>query len=268
MSEKLKKLKNIGSQKIYEDTHIPIDYIEAILHEDYTSLTRVQYQGFISILEREYGVDLSDEKVRALEYFNDASIPTPLANDTIFHVPTKSKNLKILYIAFIVIVFFIALFYFGNSSEEKVVPQPSAILQESVVKEPIIDDNISAIVVDKNESIIEDNVTVKDEKELKVQKPEVVALEPLKILPRSRVWLGYTNVVTNKKEQKTFSNELDLDGNSEWLMIFGHGYVSVIAHGKEHKFSDKNVLRLHYKDGSLEKISADEFKRLNRGHKW
>lgn len=82
------------------------------------------------------------------------------------------------------------------------------------------------------------------------------------------MWVGYTNVVTNKKEQKTFSNELDLDGNSEWLMIFGHGYVSVIAHGKEHKFSDKNVLRLHYKDGSLEKISADEFKRLNRGHKW
>lgn len=268
MSETLKKLEAIGAQKIHEDTHIPIEHITAILHEDYSGLTRVQYQGFISILEREYSVDLSDVKAPALEYFNENITTAAIADDTIFSVPTKPKNLKILYIAFILIIFLIALFYFSSSSEEKVIPEDNISLQESIVQKPMEDKNLSDVIVDLNESMVEENSTVQAAQKLEVQKPAPVVLEPIEILPRSRVWLGYIDVATNKKHQKTFSDELDLDGNSEWLMIFGHGYVSVVIAGKEHKFSEKNTLRLHYKDGLLEKITADKFRKLNRGSKW
>jgi len=271
MSETLKKLEAIGAQKIYEDTHIPIEQISAILHEDYSSLTRVQYQGFISILEREYGVDLSESKAAALEYFNDNVTTAPISDDTIFTVSTKPKNLKILYIAFIIIVFLIAFFYFSSSSKENVSPEYNELMQESVVQQPMEDENLSDIVTDlneSNESIVEENATLLGEQKLEVQKLEPIVLEPIEILPHSKVWLGYIDVATNKKQQKTFSDEFDLDGNAEWLMIFGHGYVSIVINGKEHKFSDKNTLRLHYKNGLLEQITANEFRRLNRGRKW
>lgn len=268
MSETLKKLEAIGAQKIYEDTHIPIEHITAILDEDYSGLTRIQYQGFISILEREYNVDLSDAKVAALEYFNVNVTTEPIADDAIFTVSTKSKNLKILYIAFTFIAFFIAFFYFSSGSDEEVLPEYNETTQESVVQKPIEDGNRSNIATDLNESIVEKNSTVGTTQVLQVQKPQIIALEPIKILPRSRVWLGYIDVETNKKKQKTFVDEFDLDGNGEWLMIFGHGYVTVVVNGEEHKFSDKNTLRLHYKDAILEQITAEEFKRLNRGRKW
>jgi glyoxylase-like metal-dependent hydrolase (beta-lactamase superfamily II) len=97
---------------------------------------------------------------------------------------------------------------------------------------------------------------------------QMVPSQPLEILPRSRVWLGYIDVATNKKYQKTFSDALDLDADKEWLLLFGHGYVDLIVNGEKIHFSEKNNLRLHYKDGMLEKISLAEFKKINRGRKW
>lgn len=70
MSSDLEKLKEIGAQKIFEQTHITKEHIQAILHKSFEGLTKVQFQGFVSILEREYQVDLKDLKSDASEFYN------------------------------------------------------------------------------------------------------------------------------------------------------------------------------------------------------
>ena len=82
------------------------------------------------------------------------------------------------------------------------------------------------------------------------------------------MWLGYVNVATDQKYQKTFEGAFELDPAKEWLLYFGHGYIDVVVDGKKEEFSSKNTLRLHYQDGNITKISINDFKKLNRGNTW
>ncbi len=267
MSEALEKLKSLGAQKIYECTHIPVRYIQAILDENYEGFSRMQFLGFVSIIERDYDIDLQEIKSHAIEYYDAQMATQPLADTGIFITPSKQKNFTIFYIAIAIFIFLLALYYtFGVTDKinntNTTTEQTKIPLKQTVEKVIVPQTKKIAIVSEINSSKQEQNLT--KQKVVKI----AVKSEPLEILPRSRVWLGYINVATNKKHQKTFSNELDLNASKEWLFIFGHGYIDVIVNGEKRHFSDKNTLRLHYKDGVLEKISTDEFKKLNRGRKW
>ena len=50
-------------------TRISVENLEAVVHRDWSRLKKVQAMGFISILEREYQVDLSDLKADCRAYF-------------------------------------------------------------------------------------------------------------------------------------------------------------------------------------------------------
>ena len=67
MSSGLEKLRSIGAQKIHEQTHIARQHAQALLHESFDDMSRIHFLGFISILEREYSVDLSDLKAKAVK---------------------------------------------------------------------------------------------------------------------------------------------------------------------------------------------------------
>jgi len=300
MSDKLKKLKDLGAQKISEDTHIPVWHIEAILDENYEGFTRIQFFGFLSILEREYDIDVSNERAAAKAYYDENSSVEPLAENGVLVLPEKEKNFTPLYILIVIAIFLGALYYtFNNVAKypksinmtmmQKQLPvdtnktttqtQLSTAQEKNSTKQQIFKTSITSIkrvVVDKNSTVVKvaptKKVVVTEEKNMTIEskkiKQQVKKFGALEILPRSKVWLGYIEVPTNIKHQKVFSNKLDLDGNKEWLLVSGHGNIDVIAAGKKTRFSSKSTLRLHYKDGKLEKISVTEFKRLNRGRKW
>ena len=272
MSDAIEKLKSLGSQQIYMDTHIPTSYVEAILDEEYEKLTRTQFFGFVSIFERDYNIDLEELKAHATEYYDTEMGKQPLADTTVFVAEPEQKNFTVVYIVVVVSIFLLALYYtlgVTDKSNKTSAIQTKISSKQSVEKKVIVPAEKTPIVLEVNSSTKEQNLTKPIEKPVvkKIAEKSGV-LQPLEILPRSRVWLGYINVATNKKRQKTFSNELDLNASKEWLFIFGHGYVDVIVNGKTIHFNDRHTLRLHYKDGVLDKISTDEFKKLNRGRKW
>ncbi|WP_297432596.1 hypothetical protein [Sulfurimonas sp.] len=270
MSDALEKLKSLGAQKIYEDTHIPVRHVQAILDENYEGFSRMQFLGFVSILERDYDIDLQEIKSHAIEYYDAQMATQPLADAGIFVTPSKQKNFTIFYIVVALFIFLLALYYTLGVANEANNTNTTAVQIKTPLKQTgeqavVPQTKKIPIVSDVNSSEKEQNLTKQvEQKVVKIAEKS----EPLEILPRSKVWLGYINVATNKKHQKTFSNELDLNASNEWLFIFGHGYIDVIVNGEKRHFSDKNTLRLHYKDGVLEKISTDEFKKLNRGRKW
>ena len=74
MSEEIDRLQALGVQKLYEDTHIPVEHINSLLSENYEGFSKVQFVGFISILEREYNHEFSGMKAKGLEYFADDHI--------------------------------------------------------------------------------------------------------------------------------------------------------------------------------------------------
>lgn len=74
MSDDFEKLKSIGVQKIHEATHIGRIHIQAMLNENFEEMSNVQLFGFISILEREYALDLSELRAKAKEFFKSNTL--------------------------------------------------------------------------------------------------------------------------------------------------------------------------------------------------
>ncbi len=275
MSEALDRLKDIGAQKIYEDTHIPVEHVQAILYESFDGLNKIQFVGFVSIIEREYGEDLSATRSRGIGYFNEKNTSDEtITDDTIFKSSGNRKNLTIVYIILVIILLIIAIFYTMRSANDTL----DATIQEN----KIIEDAKKNIVVDTNISennMSEDNSSDANSSSM-IEDTNTTVLAPLqvkeekaishtfKIIAKTKVWLGYIDVATNQKYQKTFKGEFDLDPTKEWLLYFGHGYIDVIVDGKEMKFNDKNTLRLHYENGEIKQISLHDFRRLNRGNAW
>jgi preprotein translocase subunit SecG len=269
MSEALERLKDIGAQKIYEDTHIPVEHVQAILYESFDGLNKVQFIGFVSILEREYGEDLSAVRARGVGYFDEKNSPDEaITDEAIFKSSSKKKNLTLIYIIFAIILLVVAIFYTMQSADKT--------LQSATKENKIIQDVQKNIAVDINKSennssdVNESTVVVVDNnasEPQKIKEPKAV-VHTLQIIARTKVWLGYVDVATDQKYQKTFEGAFDLDPSKEWLLYFGHGYIDVVIDGKKEVFNSKDTLRLHYQNGKLTKISLNDFKKLNRGNTW
>ena len=80
--------------------------------------------------------------------------------------------------------------------------------------------------------------------------------------------MGYVDLDTHKKYQKTFKDEFDLDPTKDWLLAFGHGHINIEIDGVIKKYKIRKNVRFSYIDGKLEEISLEEFKRLNKGSRW
>jgi len=267
----LQKLKDIGAQKIYEDTHIPVEHIQALLHMNFDGLTKIHFVGFISILKREYNIDLSELKNAGVAYYDEQNPVEETTEDGIFIAPKKQRNFTLFYILLAMVIFLVALYYTVEYANKNMHTQN--IVDNTTINNvkknlnPIASDvnsthndaNKSAEDVNATQQIIQVAPLVKEEKKIP---------KSFEIIARSKVWMGYIDLKTNKKYQKTFTGAFDLDPNKDWLLIFGHGYIDVITAAEKKKFNSKKTLRLLYKDGKITELTLDEFKRLNRGNAW
>lgn len=274
MSDGLEKLKNIGAQKIHERTHIARHHVQALLHESFEDMTKIQMQGFISILQREYGVDLSEYKAKVDEYYL-LNAPEIDDGETRFFVsPTRKKKYTFVYVLIAIVIFAVAMFLTLDKVAQSSEKTDNHIIDNSAIenaKESM--SKAEELEVLNDEDLKESNATRADlqedkeeEKSLEPQAIEVV--KSFKILPKAELWIGYIDLSDHKKYQKLFSDELELDPNKEWILSLGHGNVNIEIDGELKEFSDRSNLRLLYRDSKISKISFTEFKELNRGQKW
>ena len=283
MNEGFAKLKDIGAQKIHETTHIARLHVQALLDENFENLNSIQFLGFISILEREYGIDLSELKNNGLTYFDENIVEVKEEKKVKVFIPHKKKGtLTFFYIAIAAMVF-IAFSYLNIFSTNCEVPDiikvdnsaiESATSNLSIETVDIKTDDIegSAIKEEVNldnsiESNQADKVTKQKAKvkEVKKASDEIVSF---KIIPTLEVWLGYIELGTHKKNQKTFTDELVLDTSKDWILAFGHGHISIEVNGIIKKFKNPKNIRFSYINGELKEIDLEEFKDLNKGSRW
>jgi len=268
MDEELEKLQSLGAQKIYENTHIPIHHVQAMLHNNFDGFSKVQFIGFLSILEKEYHQELPLLKASGLAFFKEKEGNAP--QESFFIVSEKKSNNKVLLLSIFASIFALGLLYqfSGFSEPEKTESNLDNTLIQTAQESIVISENNFSDVNETNMStasvVAVEDINKSDEKQI----AQEALTQSFKIKPRSKVWLGYIDVETNKKHQKTFSSELDLDPKKEWLLFFGHGYIDMYVDDELMKFGSHEFKRFLYKDGVLKTITTQEFKKLNRGRKW
>jgi len=301
MSEGLDKLKSIGAQKIHEDTHIAIQHIQAILNEDFSSLSRVQFLGFLSIIEREYGINLDEFKNTSSEHFKSNNNFTS-SESHLFVVAKKQRNYTPFYILAGLSLFagvaFMSLDFTPQNEESyieesKVIKDVKKEVQKKIQiekrrttsvdiqrdmpqQEEILKVQTQTSTQEKQESSVEEQKRVQPTQKVKEapkeeeyhEDPAPILEHQLLITPRKKVWLGYINLKTGKKSSLVIKSMLALDLKDDHLFVFGHGNVDVELDAKEFHFKSNRPLRLLFKNGKFEQISLRKFKSLNKGKKW
>ena len=273
MSNTLETLKELGAQKIHNDTHISKEYVQSILHETFDGLNSVQFVGFISIFEREYDVDLSELKSAGLAHFS-------LNDDVkevkkVFVVPKKKKSYTAVYLTLglLVVGAFIYYIFVHLASEissvetidnSKIENAQKSITQTLEIKNVVADTNETNNSIDKTKEIIVQEII----EEVVIVEEPIVEEKSLKLLPKNKIWAGYINIKTNQKYQKVFRKEYSFDTKKDWLLLFGAGTVKLEVDGVAKKYSSKQNMRFKYVDSTLTKITLQEFKKLNKGRKW
>lgn len=294
MGEGLEKLRAIGVQKIHEKTHIARKFVQDLLDENYGNMNFVQYNGFLSILEKEYKLDLSAMKQKAKSYYG--SQKPSLKKEKAIKEVVKNKqkrDMKSFYgfVAVLLFVFF-AIYLAESSKKEEVVKVDNSIIESA--KQAVItnaqEQNRSSVLEDLNQSTqivadenitqqpqeekIEENITqtplIKEQviEEVNQTKQPVVNHDVITIKPKEQVWLGYIDLSNYKKLQKLFVEPMELDAKKDWLLYFGHSFLSIELNGEKKVYNSRNSIKFLYKDGLLKEISSEEFISLNKGQKW
>lgn len=268
----LEKLREVGAHKIYEQTHIAKKFVEDILNEKYSSMNRIQFAGFISILEREYNVDLHElsEAYRAQLNKEVSKEQEPFVISTQETQP-QEKN-KSLYIALglVSVGILLAILTFMTSIDEKK-PLPSHATE--VATDATEENELNNTTIDEAKTNLDHLGNGKSSVEAEETDEVKIAIEPVhiskfEIIPRSNLWVGIIDLETFERTQKLTSSPFELDADKEWLLVMGHGFVNFDINGEEMSFKDENKAWFVYENGTLTKLSRKEFKERNRGKAW
>ncbi|MCW8895565.1 hypothetical protein [Sulfurimonas sp.] len=272
MSEDFNKLKDIGIQKIHETTHISRLHVQSFLDENFDDMTKIQFLGFVSILEREYGVDLSDLKAKFLENFAAETKKIEAEEEegeAKLFLTKKKRNFTVVYIAIALIIFVLvatSTLMDSNNTSSEIETIDNSMIENAKNNMAVTSEDINSSAIEENEENNESISEVKEQEPLKqADKSEVLSF---KIIPKHKLWLGYIDLSTHKRDQKLFSDELSLDPDKNWLLTLGHGYISIEINGETKEFTNPKTVRFSYINKELKELSFQEFKKLNRDSEW
>ena len=163
MGDSISVLKELGVQKIHNDTHISKEYVQAIVYEAFDEVSSVQFNGFISILEREYDLDLSDLKSKGKAHFEEQNSKSK-EEKKVFVIPQKKKSYGALYFTLVVLVFLSFLYYIFVYSASTIITLDKIddTKIQNVQKSIIETVEVNSVVSDVNETNSSSEIIVAD----------------------------------------------------------------------------------------------------------
>ncbi len=154
----MKKIEDIGLRAVSKQTHIEEKFLRLMIDKKFDQLNKVNTLGFVKILTREYGVDLSSW-VKEFESYNEQNkeVETPANKNAMFTKevqPSKPINKAWFFIlVFIVLIGFI----FWKIDGISLINNFKYNLNNSSEIGVIIDENTSKID-EQNATIINDDI--------------------------------------------------------------------------------------------------------------
>ncbi|MDD2827973.1 MAG: hypothetical protein PHW18_00190 [Sulfuricurvum sp.] len=257
---------SLGVNSIHEHTHISRAKLELLLNKSFGEINRVQFMGFLSILEREYSVNLSSLRDEYDGYLQMNPNQVTSANSAILQAPSNPRIKWVIggILLIIVLIGFVVLTQnrLSNIPKEEVI-----VLNTSEVNrtEP-------ALLVDQNSTIdsnvTETNSTVVSEENTTKSSTVQNFGHILRIEPASKVWVGMMDLQSGVKTQKLTSSAIEIDTAKNWLLIFGHGRLKLIGKDSNTTLKERNTAWFAYENGVLTQLTSEQFNLKNKGSNW
>jgi len=263
----LNVLKKAGVSEVCSRTHISRDNIEALLAEEFAKFTPVQFQGFVSILEREYGIDLEALRAAYAESIPREQESRTAVKEDPFVISVKGeqkhkRNVTAMALLLAGAVAAALFVLFPSEPPAKIELNNTAIdeAQANMAAVEIVEEtNTTQTVVD----------AVQEERQSEgSEMPEPMVRQGMTLYPRSRVWVGMIDTQSREHFTKTTDDPVVLDANRSWLVVTGHGLIDVECGERNTTYKQSDKLYFLYEDGECRVLDADEFKLRNQGQMW
>lgn len=269
--DSLQKLRGIGVNKINQDTKLSIGVIENILEKRFDKIQRVWVVGFLAILEREYGVDLS-EWLQEYDAYRAQNIPDTIDTYEIKELELDMRQHDISYKRFllfkqilfillglcavVVVFFFIKVFSFSDTgrADYSIVEKP--LEQSSESKRQDIYTQLNLPQIQEENKSIETGKLTKDN-ETQVQVGEVL------ITPKGELWFQVLNIATKAKRNRTIKGPYLLKLPSQKsIIIFAHRGFELKYKDKTQKFDGQGPIRFIIENNGLKYIRYTDYLRI------
>ncbi|MBZ7942122.1 hypothetical protein [Campylobacter molothri] len=116
-----KKIEDFNLKEVVDKTQIELDFLNALIKKDFSTLHRFNVKGFIKILSREYDLDFTDFNEEYEAYLNENNLNTVKNNNIKITTPKldayhqKSTNFAALIILCIIaIILALGIYYFDT----------------------------------------------------------------------------------------------------------------------------------------------------------
>jgi hypothetical protein len=269
-------LQALGTEKIHERTHISRDKVELVLTKSYGEIGQVQFMGFMSILEREYGIDLSDIREEYSTYYQDHVVEVPSKTSVILQSSSNPKSkwvmAGIILIIILMIGGYIAQGKMSNEPDEALMKLsvPTISFHDSVMDANVSDvneSNVSETKVQDSNRTISTATSEKNTTKVSISQP-IVSGNGLIIRPTYKVWYGMIDMASGQRIQNITSDPIVIDTTKNWLIFMGHGRLEIESSSGKTELKDKETARFVYENGSLKPLTKDEFIERNGGKNW
>lgn len=270
-------LQALGIEKIHEQTHISRDKLELVMGKAYDKIGRVQFMGYISILEREYGVDLNGIKEEYKAFYNENAEMMAPKPSVILQANVNSKPKWVLagvgVIALLIGGGYILQGKLSTSPQEDVIHLTTAAVE-------VVDQNSDANVTDHNETNISiaavtpvvapEIAAVPSTDANKTLKPSktLVSGKEISIVPKYKVWYGIIDLANGAKTQAITKDPIVIDTDKNILLIMGHGRVEIASSEGKTQLEEKNTVYFASDHGTLKQLTHKEFLERNGGNGW
>ncbi|MDR0761915.1 MAG: hypothetical protein LBF13_02560 [Campylobacteraceae bacterium] len=268
--DSIKALEKIGLREVSRKTYIELSYLKLMADRDFAKLHRIKTLGFVKIIKREYGIDMSDWVAEFETYLEEQTENSEVEKeDSLTSQKWHINGQKRLYVIIAVLVLIVITTVFYLLLKARAVYVEDASSYTNIV---IIDESLQSSE-DNNTKSEEINETISSEPEEIIEEPSVQTpakpISEIFIVPNLEIWVGAIDLATFKRSTYLQDGDIKLDAAKEQIVITGHGDFSLrIGNETTKRFNPQAMIYLHVQNGTVKQISEDEFVQLNRGKIW
>lgn len=266
-------LQALGTEKIHERTHISRDKVELVMTKSYGEIGRVQFMGYVSILEREYGVDLSTLKEEYTEFHNtNINLLKPKSSVILQSAANSKPKWIVAGIALIVLLMVGGYLLQGKMSAEPydgVMELPSVAVVDLPDDLNVTENNETNMTIETNVTNVTAPLVSNDINQTKpIVAQSFVSGKELIIRPIYKVWYGMIDMATGKRIQNITADPILIDTTKNWLILLGHGRVEIESSTGKTLLQENDTVHFIVEKGTLKQLSRDEFIERNGGKNW
>ncbi|MBN2896039.1 MAG: hypothetical protein JXK05_09150 [Campylobacterales bacterium] len=274
MVDVLEPLKRLDPETISSRTKISPANIKRLLNREFESFSKVQFFGFISILEREYGIDLYLLK-EDYAAFDAARHPRLQEREYVLGTPRERRSgrwwLGVLMLALLAWTIYTLLPV--RSSEQATTVEYAAISKakerlEAAHQQALSEANLSSSSESAGLLMSSIAITAQETFASSVAASSAAGTAELILMPARRLWLGLIDADSGQKMQQIIESPFEINTSKRWRGILGHGYVEVRVNGVAQSYRTPDKLWFVYDNGTFEIVDSTVFLQLNGGKAW